>query len=94
MVTVNLKNVIWVITASPGKHVTALPITISNINSKKPSENKNVTLEREIKTLVNEKLKPGTYEATFDGSQFPSGAYFYRLQATDFTDTKKLILLK
>ncbi|MCX6161738.1 MAG: hypothetical protein NTV87_10470 [Ignavibacteriae bacterium] len=38
-----MKNLIWVITASPGKQVTALPITISNINSKKPSENKLVT---------------------------------------------------
>jgi hypothetical protein len=49
---------------------------------------------REIITLVNEQLNPGTYEATFDGSNLPSGIYFYRLTAGDFTSTKKLILLK
>ncbi len=49
---------------------------------------------REIQTLVNEKLNPGTYEVTFDGSQFPSGVYFYQLRTGNFVDTKKLILLK
>jgi len=51
-------------------------------------------LGREVQTLVNEKLKPGEYEVTFDGSNFPSGVYFYKLQAGDFTDTKKLVLIK
>jgi photosystem II stability/assembly factor-like uncharacterized protein len=51
-------------------------------------------LGREIQTLVNEKLNPGTYEVTFDGSNFASGIYFYRLTTDDFIDTKKLILLK
>ena len=49
---------------------------------------------REIQTLVNESLKPGTYEATFDGSMLNSGVYFYKLQAGNFTATKKLTLLK
>jgi len=49
---------------------------------------------REVQTLVNEKLKPGEYEVTFDGSTLPSGVYFYKLQADDFTETKKSILLK
>jgi photosystem II stability/assembly factor-like uncharacterized protein len=49
---------------------------------------------REVKTLVNEQLQPGTYEVTFDGSNLPSGVYFYQLRAGDFTETKKLILLK
>lgn len=51
-------------------------------------------LGREVETLVNEKQTAGTYEANWNASQFPSGVYFYRLQAGDFTDTKKLILLK
>jgi hypothetical protein len=49
---------------------------------------------REIQTLVNEKLNPGTYEVSFDGSNFASGVYFYQLRSGDFVNTKKLILLK
>jgi hypothetical protein len=49
---------------------------------------------REIQTLVNEKLNPGTYEVTFDGSNFASGVYFYQLRTGEFVNTKKLILLK
>jgi hypothetical protein len=49
---------------------------------------------KEVATLVNESLKPGTYEVEFDGSNLSSGTYFYRLQSGDFTDVKKLVLLK
>jgi hypothetical protein len=49
---------------------------------------------REVQTLVNEKLNPGTYEVTFDGSNLSSGIYFYQLRIGDFIQTKKLILLK
>jgi hypothetical protein len=49
---------------------------------------------KEIETLVNEKLKPGTNEVTFNTSQYPSGVYFYRLQAGDYNDSKRMILLK
>jgi pimeloyl-ACP methyl ester carboxylesterase len=51
-------------------------------------------LGREIKTLVNESLKPGIYEASFDGSQLSSGIYFYKIQSGDFSETKKMILIK
>jgi photosystem II stability/assembly factor-like uncharacterized protein len=49
---------------------------------------------REIATLVNESLKPGTYEVTFNGSNYASGVYFYQMRSGDFTAAKKLILLK
>ncbi len=49
---------------------------------------------REISTLVNEKQNVGTYEATFDASNLSSGEYFYRLSAGDFSDTKKLMVIK
>lgn len=49
---------------------------------------------REVQTLVNEVLQPGTYETTFDGSTLPSGVYFYKLTTEGFTDTKKLTLIK
>jgi aminopeptidase N len=64
------------------------------------SRGENVSLKiyditgKEIATLVNEALQPGMYEVTFDGTNLPSGIYFYRFSAGDFSDVKKLILLK
>ncbi len=49
---------------------------------------------KEIETLVNEVLQPGTYEATFDGSALNSGVYFYKLISNGFTKTKKILLIK
>jgi hypothetical protein len=51
-------------------------------------------LGREIATLVNEELPAGTYSRQWNASGFSSGVYFYRLQAGDYTATKKLSLLK
>lgn len=51
-------------------------------------------LGREIETLVNEKMQPGTYRRMFDGSRLASGVYYYRLTAGAFTDTKRLLLVK
>ncbi len=51
-------------------------------------------LGREITTLVNESLPPGTYEVDFDGTKFPSGTYFYTLITEGFRSTKAMILLK
>jgi hypothetical protein len=49
---------------------------------------------REIQTLVNEKLQPGTYKTSFDGSNLNSGIYFYQMVSGNFKQTRKLILLK
>jgi hypothetical protein len=51
-------------------------------------------LGRETVILVNEELKPGTYETDFDGSNLPSGVYYYKITTGDFTQTKKMVLLK
>ncbi len=51
-------------------------------------------LGREVQTLVNEKLQPGTHEATFDGSMLNSGVYFYKLTANGYSETKKMLLIK
>jgi hypothetical protein len=51
-------------------------------------------LGREVSTLVDEVGQPGVYKVQWDGSGMPSGIYFYRLQAGEFVETKKMILLK
>jgi hypothetical protein len=51
-------------------------------------------LGEEIKKLVNDYQHAGYYKTDFDGSNFPSGVYFYRLQTDEFIETKKMILIK
>ena len=51
-------------------------------------------LGREVKTLVNEIRTAGSYEVDFNASYLASGVYFYRMESGDFTDVKKLVLLK
>ena len=51
-------------------------------------------LGREIETIVNEHLSAGRYEVTFDGTKYTSGVYYYRLNAGEFVETKKMILVK
>ena len=51
-------------------------------------------LGREVTTLVNEQKTPGNYEVVFDGSGLSSGTYFYKLEAGNFTQVKKLLLIK
>lgn len=48
----------------------------------------------EIKSLVNENMNAGTYEISFNAESLPSGVYFYTLQASDFKETKKMMLVK
>ena len=56
-------------------------------------------LGKEIITLINQNLRSGNYSIPFSISQFsdnqiPSGIYFYRLQTEDFSQTKKLVIIK
>jgi photosystem II stability/assembly factor-like uncharacterized protein len=49
---------------------------------------------KEVATLVNEQLTAGTYEHNFNASALSSGVYFYRIDAGNFTEIKKMILVK
>ncbi|MCX6161457.1 MAG: T9SS type A sorting domain-containing protein, partial [Ignavibacteriae bacterium] len=51
-------------------------------------------LGREVRTLVNEVKSVGTYAVDFNGAELSSGVYFYRLQSADFTDIKRMMLIK
>lgn len=49
---------------------------------------------REVATLINQQLTPGTYSVNWDASNHPSGMYFYMLSYGSFSETKKMILIK
>ncbi|MGA8265599.1 MAG: T9SS type A sorting domain-containing protein, partial [Ignavibacteriaceae bacterium] len=51
-------------------------------------------LGKEVKTLVNEFENAGAYNVSFNASDLPSGIYFYRFISGNFTQVKKLVLLK
>ena len=51
-------------------------------------------LGREVQTLVNTEQNAGSYSINFNASSLPSGAYFYRIQAGNYSQTMKLLLLK
>ena len=52
------------------------------------------TLGEEVATLVSERLSAGSYSCEWDASNLASGIYPYRLQAGDYVETKKMIILK
>ena len=51
-------------------------------------------LGREITKLINDKLTAGSYETEWNASTYPSGIYFYKIATNDFSDVKKMILIK
>ena len=51
-------------------------------------------LGREVHNLVNSELRAGVYQITFQSGALPSGVYFCRVEAGDYIETKKMILIK
>jgi hypothetical protein len=51
-------------------------------------------LGREVTELLNERREAGAHEVKFDASALSSGMYFYRLQAGEFVQTRKLLLVR
>ncbi|MFZ1853033.1 MAG: SBBP repeat-containing protein, partial [Nitrosomonas sp.] len=49
---------------------------------------------KEVASLVEENLSPGSYETEFDGSKLTSGVYFYKIETGSFTETKKMLMIK
>jgi hypothetical protein len=51
-------------------------------------------LGREVATLVNEEKAPGRYEVTFDASALASGVYIYRLNAAQYVECRKMVVMR
>jgi hypothetical protein len=51
-------------------------------------------LGREVVTIIATQLPAGNYSRSWNATDYPSGVYFYRLQAGAFVETKKFVLLK
>jgi hypothetical protein len=51
-------------------------------------------LGREVTTLINKQLQPGSYSVDWDATNYPSGVYFYKLEAGDYAESKKMVLIK
>lgn len=86
---------------NPFNPVTKIKFDImSNVKSATGGQMSNVKLTvfdvlgKVVRSLVDQNLQPGAYEVDFDGSELPSGLYFYRLEAGSFSETKKMILVK
>lgn len=82
---------------NPFNPITKIKFAISsNANSEKSNVKIVVydILGREIEVLFDAALKSGTYDVEWNGSNFPSGVYFYRLESGDYVQSKKMVLVK
>lgn len=86
---------------NPFNPTTVIEYTIPNVDAlRATSQMQNVTLKvfdllgREVETLVNENKEPGKYQVQFNASNLSSGLYFYKIQAGNFNQVRKMIFLK
>jgi hypothetical protein len=52
------------------------------------------SLGQQISALANQNVPSGTYETEFNGENYPSGIYYYKLETPYFTQTKKMLMIK
>ncbi len=85
---------------NPFNPVTTISYTIPNVVDAKLASGTNAKLivynmlGQQVRTLVNEVKPAGNYQVQFDGSNLPSGIYFYTLSYGEFLQTRKLVMLK
>ena len=73
------------------------PTTNINFNVPKSGNVKMIVYDingREVSTLVNQVMTPGSYKVDFDGSNLSSGIYYYTMTSGEFVETKKMMLVK
>lgn len=85
---------------NPFNPITKIKFTIPSVFASGTKQSQQVILKvydilgNEVVTLINEKKLAGNYEVDFNAKELTSGIYFYKLVANEFSDTKKMILLK
>jgi len=82
---------------NPFNPSTTIKYSIPNDEKRETSNVKLIVydiLGKEVATLVNNQQKAGNYEVNFNASNLPSGIYFYQISAENFTEVKKMTLLK
>ncbi|UCE20110.1 MAG: T9SS type A sorting domain-containing protein [Gemmatimonadota bacterium] len=84
---------------NPETHISFQLLEISGQTSKHVTLKIYNALGQEVQTLMNEQKEPGYYTVTWDGidnqgCEFSSGVYFYRLQAENIVQTKKMVLMR
>jgi D-alanyl-D-alanine carboxypeptidase len=76
------------------------PFSLFTTISFKISDNDYIRLKifnidgREVATLVNEEMKPGSYKATWNAGDFPDGVYFYKLESGSFAESRKMVVMR
>lgn len=79
---------------NPFNHGTIINYSLSNERFQNVQLKVYDILGREITTLVNENKSKGNFSVYFDSKKLASGIYFYTLRTSDFSETKKMMLLK
>ncbi len=85
---------------NPFNPSTKIKFTVPNVIANEAKQSQLVTLKvydilgNEIATVVNEVKPAGSYEVNFNAYGLTSGIYFYKLQAGNFTETRKMVLLR
>lgn len=89
---------------NPFNPVTKIHYTVPHFNVSYKSKNKtelrlvNLTvydiMGQKVKTLVSQTQKPGEYEIQFDADNLSSGIYYYKISVGEFSESKKMLLLK
>jgi hypothetical protein len=51
-------------------------------------------LGKEVAVLIDKKMEPNSYEISWDGTNFASGIYIYKIESGDFKDIKRMVLVK
>ena len=51
-------------------------------------------LGKEIQILLSQQIQPGNYEVQWDAAAYPSGVYYYRIESSEYTSSRKMVLTK
>ncbi len=82
---------------NPFNPVTKIQFQIPSVGQRHAFDTKLIVYDisgRLVTTLVNEQLQPGSYSVDWDGTGYASGVYFYSLITNEFTETKRMVLVK